>query len=325
MNARAIVVILLALACGFGAVVGLQKLRGPSGDQKTATTEETPSKVVVVAVDKIPGNRLIDAKDLKLVDYPKGKEPAGSMAKIEDAAGRITKAPFFKDAPIQEAGLAPKGSRPSLENLIPSGMRAVSVPANAAGAGIGFILPGSKVDVLVTTRDNSAVADTGGGISKTLLEAVEVIAVNDDPQYAADGKTDAKSVVSATLLVTPKQVLELEQAKSLGTLSLSLRSPNDTEGVLSGVVTGRDIKGAIEKPSTEPAEKPGDSAMAGPRDVAEKTPPKPDPTLAKEKSTPKAIAKDSDKAYDLKVSEIVTFRGNSRGQLTVIASSPENK
>ena len=102
---------------------------------------------------------------------------------------------------------------------------------SAAG---GFILPGDRVDVVLTVQNEggSSAVEGGGATAKyssaTVMQNVKVLAI-DQSTRAGD---DAQAVVgaTATLEVRPQDAVLLAQAKSEGELSLSLRSYADTAG-----------------------------------------------------------------------------------------------
>ena len=105
----------------------------------------------------------------------------------------------------------------------------------------GFILPGNKVDVLLTVDDISGITkvgiqgSSGGGSSNasttTLLQNVEILAVDQKTTAPAENKIDAKELRSVTLLVTPQQANELGLAQNKGKLHLALRNLDDSQDV----------------------------------------------------------------------------------------------
>ena len=80
----------------------------------------------------------------------------------------------------------------------------------------GFLLPGNKVDVLLTVGQVGSVAAT-----VPLVQNVQVLAV-DQRGFVAR---------SVTLLVTPEEVARLDLGQSKGTLHLALRRPEDNQHV----------------------------------------------------------------------------------------------
>jgi pilus assembly protein CpaB len=161
------------------------------------------------------------------------------------------------DEPILESKLSPKGQR-GLASLLSEGMRAFTITTNVASGVAGFILPGNKVDVLLTVSDKGnipTVSDkrnndpTGGGITTTLLQNVEILAVDQRVEAPAENKVNSNDLRSVTLLVTPDQAAKLSLGQSKGTLFLMLRNANDRLAVNSRLTTMYDIQLASEPPS----------------------------------------------------------------------------
>jgi pilus assembly protein CpaB len=135
---------------------------------------------------------------------------------------------------------------------IPKGMRAFTIQTATMAAGVaGFILPGNKVDVLMTMSGS-------GDSTITLLQGVEVLAVDQQVDAPAGNKVDVNLLRSVTLLVTPEQATKLDLGQSKGTLHLALRNSQDTAAVPVKRVTLGDIGLAPEPPKEDvkPPEKP---------------------------------------------------------------------
>jgi pilus assembly protein CpaB len=92
----------------------------------------------------------------------------------------------------------------------------------------GFVLPGNYVDVLLTAKD-----DSGRPSSKILLNRVLVLAIAQD--RLAQDETKPKLASSVTLEVTPTQANQLDEGRSLGTLSLTLRNQSESNSAVAPV------------------------------------------------------------------------------------------
>jgi Flp pilus assembly protein CpaB len=127
--------------------------------------------------------------------------------------------------------------------LIPFGMRAVSVPVDEVSDVAGFVLPHTRVDVLVATQSG------GNGekaFSKVILQNVEVLAV---AQEVEQKKDEPEIVKVVTLLVTPQEAERLALASHSGTLRLAMRNYNDNKIVLT---SGSDIDQMLRAYSLAP-------------------------------------------------------------------------
>jgi len=159
-----------------------------------------------------------------------GAVPEGSLQKKEDIVGRGVISPIIGGEPVAESRLAPKGGGAGLAALIPKGMRAVAVRTNEIVGVAGFVVPGMRVDVLIS--GNPPGAATLGGVTRTLLQNVEVLSAGQNFQKDAEGKPVSVQVVN--LLVTPEQAERLSLASTQTTIQLVLRNPLDTEMAKTG-------------------------------------------------------------------------------------------
>ncbi len=236
MNLRTIIVITLAMVCGISSAVGVAQLRqqGP-----TTTIETTP---VLVAKANVPRGRMVTADMLEISNWPKDFAPEHAMTSIEDAIDRATITPLAAGEPIADGKLAPKNSGRGLAALVPKGMRAYTIQTSRVASGVaGFSLPGNKVDVLLSLKSNPN-DQAGGGSTTALLQAVEILAVDQRLDAPAENKVDPSDLGSVTLLVNPDQASLLDLGQSMGALTLSLRNLEDNDETVTKPATLADIK-----------------------------------------------------------------------------------
>jgi pilus assembly protein CpaB len=131
-------------------------------------------------------------------------------------------------------------TRTKLAIRVPVGMRAMSIDTTAEIAVAGLIRPGDSVDVQAVYPGEDAIGGvrgTGRSHAKTLLQLVPVLAVGElvlgtNAAKASNNNNDSALTSAArtvTLALTPEQVSILSLAKHVGTLSLSLRNPDDKD------------------------------------------------------------------------------------------------
>jgi pilus assembly protein CpaB len=170
-----------------------------------------------------------------VVNFPAGQAPAGSFAKPSDIIGRGVIVSLVKNEPLLAAKLASKEAGAGLPPVIPDGMRALSVRVNEVIGVAGYVLPGTRVDVLATANPNGG---TGDVTTKLILSNVQVLTAGTRMEQDQDkGKPMAVTVV--TLLVYPDQSERLALASTEGKIQLALRNPLD--------------QGAPETPGIKPA------------------------------------------------------------------------
>jgi pilus assembly protein CpaB len=248
MRPQSIVALALALVFGGSAAIGVRQFIGSAAAPQTVS--------VVVAGISIPRGMLVTPDLIKTSDYPKALVPAGAILKSDDALDRSAYTSMVKDEPLLESKLSPKGQR-GLASLVTGGMRAFTITTNVASGVAGFILPGNRVDVLLTISNTGNADDmTGGGSTTTLLQNVEILAVDQKVEAPADNKVDSTNLRSVTLHVTPDQANKLSLGQTKGTLHLTLRNPKDELAENIKPTTVNDIQFHAEAPKAEPPPAP---------------------------------------------------------------------
>jgi pilus assembly protein CpaB len=219
--------------------------------EKRAESIETVP--VMVARTDIPVGVTVVASLVDTQQWPKTHLPPGAITRVEDAVERATTVRVFAGEPLLDGKLAAKGSGSGLAAIIPKGMRAYTIQSAQVAANVaGFVLPGNRVDVLLNLRSRNDRNDpTGGGSTTTLLQAVEVLAVDQRLDIPTENKVDPNDLRSITLLVTPEQADLLALGQTAGTLSVSLRHPEDLEDAKTVPVTLRDLWRRQEGPLEE--------------------------------------------------------------------------
>jgi len=252
MNIRPLLITLLGLACGGFAVMGIRQMNSNSA-QNAAAVPMLKVVDVVMARTAIPRGHEVQADMLSVEKWPENMVPEGSMQTIEGAVGRVTLSQVFKGEPMLQGKMAAPGAGRGTGNLIKPGMRAYSIQSvNAAGIVAGLIVPGDRVDVILTVQSSSA-DPTGGGTSSTLLQNVEILAIHQDLDPKAENRSDPK-LSTVTLLVTPKQASLLGLGQKAGVLSLTLRNPEDILEADTEPVTLADVRLREEGMSEEGGE-----------------------------------------------------------------------
>jgi pilus assembly protein CpaB len=185
---------------------------------------------IVVAARALPIGAKIDASAVKLVQWPRDAVPSGSYTDQVALEGAYVKDSFVENEPMVASKLfMGQKSAGVMPLLIPPGMRAMSVPVDKVSDVAGFVQPRTRVDVLVAMSN----LDTSNEkpFAKTILENVEVLAVNQEIQ-GDPAKPQVVEVV--TLLVTPQEAERLALAsRQGGNLRLAIRSYDDSAVVLT--------------------------------------------------------------------------------------------
>lgn len=246
----------LAVSLVFALVVSalFYSMTSKAGTQPKKA-EVLEMKDVVVAAHPLPVGQTVKAADVKVVKTPAQAFPKGGFSKPEDVLDRPVVANILAEEPILEGRLAQRGSGVGLAPVIPVGMRAVTVRVNDVVGVAGFVLPGMRVDVLITGNPPG----NRTTVTKTILQNVPVLSAGKTLQTDATGKpVDAPNV---TLLVTPQQAELLTLAGNEGRIQLVLRNGGDqniekTQGLSLMAVYGKHARvqpAEEDRPSEEEA------------------------------------------------------------------------
>jgi pilus assembly protein CpaB len=227
------------------------------------------AKVLVAAKDLQPGQRLTEsdmawkewpADEVNpafitdgsvplpsvVTEEPSAARPEGAVASVtrvaanlaagnskSDYAGSVVREPILAGEPIVSRKIVRAGDSGYMAAYLVPGMRAMAIRVTVETAAGGFILPGDRVDVLLTretTLSNMGAqeSDRSKFASSTVMQNIKVLAI--DQSTRADDDEQAVVGATATLEVGPRDAEALALAKSEGELSLVLRSYADTGG-----------------------------------------------------------------------------------------------
>jgi pilus assembly protein CpaB len=177
---------------------------------------------IVVAAERIPLGTRLTAQHLTTASWSRSSPLEGSFADAGEVIGRGVVMSIGPNEPVLESKLAPKEGGAGLSSTIPEGMRAVSVKVDDVVGVAGFVVPGTRVDVIVVgSPSQRSETDT----SRVILENVQVLAAGQNIEQDMSGKPVRAQVV--TLLVTPPDAQKLALAATDGHIQLALRNPLD--------------------------------------------------------------------------------------------------
>lgn len=183
--------------------------------------EQSELRDIVLAARPLGPGSTLKSGDIKMGKTPAAAFPKNAFSKPEEVVDRPVMSTILADEPILEGRLAVRGSGVGLAPIIPVGMRAVSVRVNDVAGVAGFVLPGMRVDVLVTGRP----PESNGTVTTTCLQNILVLSAGTTMQ--ADGRGQAIQAPTVTLLVSPDQAETLTLAGNEGHIQLVLRNGSD--------------------------------------------------------------------------------------------------
>jgi pilus assembly protein CpaB len=243
MRMRALVMLGLAVVLGLASVFLLQHWLEGRGTG-AAVQSASSAKTLVVARTNLAFGATLSSSNLSEVDWPAGSVPQGSFAKIGEVVvsgqDRVALQPIEAGEPILAKKVSGLGGRATLSNVIDENMRAMTIRVNDVLGVAGFVLPGDRVDVLLTQQKNRSNPTTD-----ILLQNVRVLGIDQDASVKKDQPVVARAV---TLEVSPTQAQQLTLGATVGTLSLALRNAANADAVASRTIGVRDL-GPVAAPA----------------------------------------------------------------------------
>ena len=208
---------------------------------------------VVVAARELQVGTLIKETDVRLGDW-NGDPPKGALTNVQDALNRGVVSPLYEGELVLDARLAAKGAGAGLAATIPVGMRAVAIRVNEIIGVAGFVVPGMRVDVIISGTPPGGNAMVGT-VTKTVLQNIQVLSAGQKIEKTAEGTPEAVNVVN--LLVTPEQAEIMSLASSQTSIQLVLRNPLDTvDAKTTGTATSNLFSGLAFKSATSAPAQP---------------------------------------------------------------------
>jgi pilus assembly protein CpaB len=213
----------LVLVLVIASVVGLLTSTLVYQVLKQAAAGPKGAQIVVAAVNMNMAET-ITSSHVKLVPWPADSVPGGAVRTLAEAEGRVVRNSIVAGEPLLEAKLAPHlaGKGGLMPMLVPEGLRAVTIKVDDAIKESGFVLPNSRVDVLVSMAKERSSQER---ISKVILQDVTVLAAGQTVELR-DNKP--VTITTVTLALDPSQAERLALAQTEGKLTLAMRNLRDT-------------------------------------------------------------------------------------------------
>ncbi len=241
-NRNLLIVAIAALIGIIAVVLANGYLSGVETRQETAAEQ---GRLVQIAVARVPIDygATLTSENIRMVSWPSTSLPAGAFQSLKGLYGaaepRVVLRPIEAGEPILPGKITGFGGRASLSELIETDMRAVAVRINDVAGVAGFVLPGDRVDILLT-RTPKLDGEVGeiDPVTDVLLQNIRVIAIDQQP---SEKKTDVVVGKTATLSVDQQGAQKLALAGQVGTLSMALRNAVNQDEFASSTVGTRDL------------------------------------------------------------------------------------
>ena len=180
---------------------------------------------MVIASKPMRYGKALSANLLSEVEWPENAVPEGSFTKISDLlkgnGKRVVLSHIARNEPVLRTKISGPGQRASLSAMLKPHTKAVTIRVNDVNGVGGFVLPGDRVDILLT-RDETKTNDKDqtATFNHVLLQNIHVLAVDQMADDRQDKPLIAKTV---TVEVDMTSAQKLALASSVGNLSLLLR------------------------------------------------------------------------------------------------------
>jgi pilus assembly protein CpaB len=250
MNIRTLLTMAVAVLLGLVAVFLVRNYIGQAQRNPAQAAGPAGMKPVVVAAAPIPRGAALAPNLLKVVNYPADAVPPGAVATVAELGapgpqGRLSLRTLSPNEPILMSQVTGPGGKLTLSGVVTEGMRAASVRSNDVAGVAGFVLPGDRVDILLTRQEQ------GQPITQVLAENVRVLGIDQMADDSADKPAVARAV---TVEVTPDQADLISLAQAVGNVSFTLRHVTDDAPLAHHAATVADL--AIKDRLAPPVRRP---------------------------------------------------------------------
>jgi pilus assembly protein CpaB len=220
----------LGLLAGLSALLLVSALRS----EKMAELRGKGNVNAVVAVKALPAMSLLTSQNTAIKKVPRNGLAVDFLFDQAQVVGKVLARPVEEGQVLTKGTLMSEGTGAQLAASLKPGMRAMSVPVSKHSVMGGLLYPGCLVDVVATFHLRYQ-EERGQAISTTLLQGIQVLAVQDESVMTKteQEKTQTKSSrgsesqLTVTLMVDTRQAEALQLAMDFGKITLAMRNPLD--------------------------------------------------------------------------------------------------
>ncbi|HWE00864.1 MAG TPA: Flp pilus assembly protein CpaB [Tepidisphaeraceae bacterium] len=207
---------------------------------------------IVTATGSLMVGQEIKPDNVTLTTIPSPTPPPDAFTNTNDVVGHVLTASLIKGQNVVAGNLAPTGVAAGLQSLIPAGKRALTINVDEGNAQAGMLLPGCRIDILVTIA-NGRGSLTRPIVTNALIQATGVRLTSARPE---EGK-EPGPYHTLTLIVTLHEAELIELASSNSKLRMLLRGTHkpapgeDDDTDADDVVTVADLIGSDSSTSNK--------------------------------------------------------------------------
>jgi pilus assembly protein CpaB len=252
-------VVILLVASVMGLLASLLVYRVLNQVAAAAAGQNSQEQIVVAAANMSLADT-VTPQHVKLMPWPKTSVPDGAFRSLQEVEGRVVRSSIVAGEPLMEGKLAPQlsGRGGIMPMLVPEGRRAVTIKVDDAVRESGFVLPNSRVDVLVSMAKTK---NSDERIAKVILQDILVLAAGQTVEMR-DNKP--VTVTTVTVSLTPEQTERLAVAQAEGKLTLAMRNLRDNQVVKTPGATPTALLSDAGVPARPSAETPSVASTPAP-------------------------------------------------------------
>jgi pilus assembly protein CpaB len=239
---RASTIVMIGFAVVFGllavfiAQVWLNNQASLQAKNFEANKKTAATQTIVVAKQPLRFGVELTGAMLEEVPWPAASMPSGAFNKISDVLSggrRVVLTAIEPNEPVLALKITGAGQRATLSALVKPGMKAVTIRVNDVEGVGGFVLPGDRVDIVLTRQ-----IEKGSATTEVVLQNAPVLAVD---QISDERSAKAAVAKSITLEVSTIEAQKVWLASSVGNLSLLLRKAGETAEIKTRKITLKDL------------------------------------------------------------------------------------
>jgi len=239
MRRTAILMLVLSMFLGVLAVyLARDWVQGQIDSANKVESKQVNLTTIVVAKRPLYFGDELSASAVEEVSWPVANVPPGSFNNVKEILGggerRVVLKTIQLNEPVLKSKISGFGGRATLSTVIDKELRAITIRVNDVNGVAGFVLPGDRVDILLTRSPDGM----KGQITDVLMQNVKVLGIDQD---ASEDKDKPKVVRAATLEVTTEQSQKLTLAQTVGHLTLALRGAANTTPIAHRRIRERDL------------------------------------------------------------------------------------
>mgnify|MGYP001566911383 CR=1 FL=1 len=224
-----------------------------SGKDKKPKSSKDGTVAIVVAARDLPFGTSVIRDYVRYAQWPADSVPEGAFTDMDtllvDKEGkggnRVVLRAFFSGEPVLQQKVSGFGDKATLSRKISDDMRAYSIRVNDVSGVAGFLLPGDRVDIMITRSMTGRVNDNL--VTDVILQSIEILGIDQQTNESLEKPVLARTI---TVEVTTDQAQKLALAQQVGTLSMTLRSNANNEQEKTGRISTGDLTAGVVSQST---------------------------------------------------------------------------